>query len=205
MPVNYKGFPLIPAPMVGHSKTYNRNAAGEIIGVDHSFTLDGTIVNIGNLNIHSRETPGYTYTEAVLGAQEYLRLIFNSEPGLLEISGPLGSGNKISAYAETVSLNVEPGTWVNRADYTVELSAKGIFDEGVIGSRLTSTNDEWSYQENPDGTVALTHTVSANGYLIFDNSGNPNTPLSDIIEWVQDRLVSINNGNASGVVEDPTI
>ena len=201
MPVLFDGNQLTPAPFVTINKEYLRDDSGEKIRPQYNITLNGTIVNIGT----SKDSPGAqsnrnlgdpNQMEDVLAEQSRIRDIFTVDGGRLEVSAPAGGGpNTIDAYCRVNSVDFDEGNWVNRADYTIELSTHFIEGDNDDVSQLDSVSETWDFNENIDGTYDVTHTLEAIGARIYSSSG-VNDPLITARNWCRDNAFSIDvNGN----------
>lgn len=191
MPVRYEGpsgtEELIPAPLVTISKAYVRDQANNKLRPDYTFTLNGTIVNIGT-SLDSPDASTDTM-EGILAEQKRIRRLFSSDYGRLEIETPGGGGpNTIDAYCTVESVNFDQGVWVNRCNYNIVLKAVKIEGDNETVEELESKEEGWSITENDDGTYSISHTLSAVGVLITTASGN-NDPISIARNWCRDRSV----------------
>lgn len=191
---------LIPAPLVSIRGGSVRDGNGTKLRNEYSITLNGTIVNIGNAkDSPSAQSYGFARMDDIVSEQARLKELFGNEGGQLELSDPEGSGtNNISCYCLVDSISFNPSTWTTRCDYTVDLRTNQLSPTPQAFEDIESTTNEWSVQQNPDGTVALTHNLSARGILTYAASGVVNSPLTSAKTWCQNRTYDLDaNGNIS--------
>lgn len=190
---------LIPAPLVSIRRGSVRDGNGYKLRNDYLITLNGTIVNVGT----SQDSPdaqsyGFGRMDDIVAEQARIRDLFSNEGGQLEVTDPLGSGNyDISCYCLVDSVNFNQSTWTTRCDYTIDLRTNQITPGLEPFDDIESTTNDWSFQQNPNGTISLTHNLSARGVLNYA-SGTANSPLISARNWCQSRTYSIDtNGNIS--------
>jgi len=208
MPVRFEKSPgnsleLIPAPLVSINKSYIRDSKNNKLRPEFRIRLTGTAVNIGS----SLDSPGTSDNSTfgnmndILAEQERIRNLFSNDGGRLEIEAPEGGGpNTVDCYCIVDSVNFSPSTWTARCEYTVELITYELFrNDGTEDvQEIEQTNDSWSIQENPNGTVSLTHTLSAVGVTMYSSSGINDAQLL-AKTWCQDRSHSISDGEISPI------
>ena len=211
MPVLYNGSGLVPAPFVSINKSSIRGPGNTITGQDYTITLNGTIVNTdgtGNNNLDSPGSSGTTDTRmsGTQGGQNYIRRIFSTDGGLLEIYSPESQTNKFSAYCNVESITFDQGNWVQKNNYTVTLRAK-YTDNNDILNQLEDIQESWETQEVEDETTVLTHKIQAKGRLL-KIGGTYNVPLNIAKQWVYSRSYQLNTGaflenvSGSGIMVD---
>lgn len=190
MPVTFNSSGLVPAPLVSINKTLVRDQRGILTGQDYSITLYGTIVNVDN----SLDSPGAsgalnTRMRGTQGGQNYIKGLFSTDYGLLEISSPESSTNKFSIYCQPESVSFDQGNWVFKNTYTVTL--RGNYASNDLLRELDTIEESWDTQESEDGSASLSHKVRATGRLI-NISGSYNNPLLAAKQWVNSRLYNLN-------------
>lgn len=190
MPVTFNSSGLVPAPFVSINKTLVRDQRGVLTGQDYSITLYGTIVNVDN----SLDSPGAsgasnTLMRGTQGGQNYIKGVFSTDYGLLEISSPESSTNKFSIYCKPESISFDQGNWVFKNTYTVTL--RGNYASNDLLRELETIEESWDTQENEDGSASLSHKVRAVGRLL-NTTGTYNNPLLAAKQWVETRLYSLN-------------
>src|SRR5687767_10083604 len=119
---------LIPSPLVQIQKTNVYREDGKFDHSDVTFSLTGTIVNVGT----SKDSPGADFDEmeGILAEQARIRNLFSVENGRLEIESNNGGGAfTIDAYCFVDSIAFDSGVWVNRCDYTIVLRSRGFADD----------------------------------------------------------------------------
>lgn len=189
MPVRYNGpngvEELIPAPLVQIQKVFIKDEGGNKIQSEYTFTLTGSIVNIGT----DKDSPDATTSgmEGILAEQNRIRTLFSKDGGRLEIEAPDGGGpNTIDAYCFVESIDFSQGIWVNRSDYVVVLKSTKTEKDPDVYEALTSKAESWSINENEDGTYTISHQLNAVGKIIYGASGI-NNPLAVAKQWCKQR------------------
>lgn len=190
MPVLYNGNSLIPAPLVTVVENHTRK--GTTVFVEDTFTLTGTILNLG-ISLDSPAALGHNgTTDGIIAEQARIRGIFNrnSDGGLLQIVSPASSGSNISAYCTIESVDFASSVWVPICNYTVVLKCnQGIQGDasGTIG--LADFNETWTVNENEDRTFSMSHNIEARGTLSY-GGGGLNNPLQVAQNYVSSRRYS---------------
>jgi hypothetical protein len=191
MPVIFNGFSLTPAPLVTITKQLVRDEGGRKLHTEYTFTLNGTIVNVGT-NIDSPAAASYDGMEGILAEQTRIRNIF-ADGGRLEISSPNGGGpNTIDAYCTLDNINFDQGVWFNRCNYTIVLKAPQLLLDASESSGVTAASENWSINENDDGSYSINHSLNAVGALFYTVSGL-NNPLIAAKAWCQARSFALSN------------
>lgn len=186
MPVTFNSVSLVPAPLVNLQEDLILKEGTTTPIREYTFTLNGTIVNIDTV-LDSPGASGTTGMIGILAEQSRIRSAFDGRAGLLVIQSPQGTTNQVQAYCRTKSVTFPPGTWVNKCEYTIVLTADSLVGESGILDQLTSNNENWSVTENEDGTYAINHQVQAKGRLITFDNGTSNDPLAAAKQWVSTR------------------
>lgn len=202
MPVLINNIAISPAPLVTINKQILTAEDGTPLGQTYQITLEGSLVAV---------PPGTSAvaTDARLGVllakQDNLSLLFKEDGQTLEFYSPDGS-QVTKCNPKVISIEFQKGIWVDKTDYTVTLEAPSLYaDDFVPTQHVSDVRDEWQIEEagfstdNGSSTLKpiwqLTHTVSANGKLSYDESGTPNTPWEDARDWVINRLGTSNFAN----------
>jgi hypothetical protein len=205
MPVRYNGpngiEELIPAPLVEIDKTFVKDEGGNLLRTDYTFTLNGTIVNVGT----EKDSPDADNNgmEGILAEQERIRKLFSKQGGRLEIEAPDGGGpSTIDAYCTVESLHFNPGVWVNKSEYVIVLKSSKIEVDTTEGAGLSARSENWSVTENEDGSYSISHQLSATGTLVYNATG-ANDPLDVARTWCRDRSYVIStSGGLSSIAID---
>lgn len=183
MPVTFDGKALVPGPFVQYNVQPRKLPNGRISGFDTTFNLTGTIVNVDS-TLDSSGAIDATRMQGVLLGQAYIKDMFDVETGLLEISAPETSSNKITAYCQPTNLAFNNGTWVNRCDYSIDLFSNNV--SGLLSSELESISENWSVTETEHNIFTIVHTIEAKGLLV-PSGGGFNNPLNAAKAWVRSR------------------
>ncbi len=204
MPVRFKGEELIPAPFVSIQREFQKKA--DIIFSEYTYTLTGTIVNVGT----SKDSPGAqsygSSMEDILAEQKRIRNLFNEDSfgSRLEIETPDGGGpDTIDAYCDVISVGFGEGTWVDRCRYTITLKSKRIeSDDDQNNSAIQDYNEDWSINENDDKSWSLSRKMDARGALIYISAGTSNNPIEDAKAFIRARKYSI---DVNGTLNHPGV
>ncbi|TXT66126.1 MAG: hypothetical protein BAJALOKI3v1_50126 [Promethearchaeota archaeon] len=182
---------LIPAPFVSWSKTNVRGSDGIILHPEYNFTLTGTIVNVGK-TLDSTGASGYPGNDmnGVLNEQTRIRNLF-TDGGLLKIDAPSTSGHPLLAYCQVDNVGFSPGTWTNRNEYTVSLKSFAVSGESI--TELAGTSENWSLNEQQNGTYNITHTLEAVGKHRYSDTGS-NDALRVARDWCYDHAYVVQSG-----------
>lgn len=191
---------LIPAPLVSIREEYVRDSGDVKLRPEFSITLNGTIVNVGTAqDSPDAQSFGFARTQDIINEQARIRELFSNDGGQLVIEDPLGSGtNNLSCYCRVnaVSFPDEASTWTTRCNYTIDLTTYQLDPTPEDFSEVDSTENSWSVEEQTDGTITLSHSLSARGVLNYSQSGVMNNPVLVARNWCQDRTYSLDgNGN----------
>ncbi len=188
---------LIPAPLVNINKSYIRDEAGNKLRPEYAISLTGKIVNIGVSGIDS---PGATVDSAYnngvammgyLSEQQRIRQIFSKDGGKLNIATPVGTNTyDLNFYCQVEDIRFPQSTWVYLGDYEIDLKAVILDTDGESYEELDSTKEDWSINENQDGTFNISHQLQAVGALIYTSSG-VNDPLISARNWVSSKRYGI--------------
>lgn len=190
---------IVPAPFVSIEKTYVFDGQGNVLHPQYSLTLDGTIVPVASGEFGDLVRNGQIDfgMDNIVRQQVAMRDLFSQQYGRLEINSPGGGPDTIHAFCQVQGLNFEEGTWVQTCDYTVNLTTAELLDEeGPSSDLITSNSEDWSINEEENGTFALTHTVSAVGLIHAEVSGLVDAQ-SAAREWVRKYSYAINGSNLS--------
>lgn len=198
MPVRFETSPgvfedLTPAPLVSIRSTSVRDSAGNKLRNDYIITLTGTIVNVGT----DKDSPhaqsfDFGKMQDILNEQARIRQLFSNEGGMLEIEDPNGTmSNNLYGYCLVESIDFPPSTWTTRCDYVITLTSQQLNPNPETFDLVEQTTNDWSVQENSDGTIALTHNLSARGILTYAQSGVVSDPLQSAKDWCLNRSYSV--------------
>ena len=182
MPVKFNNLPLVPAPLVTYSVNFEPNDKGKPKFKRYSISLTGTIVNIDTA-LDSNGASGLSGLSGVLVGQDYVRDVFSQE-GLLQI---ISGEQELSFWAKPESISFEDGVWVNRSDYTINLSSDGITGDSFPEEELSAFSDSWSFSDNPDGTQNVTREISAAGFTWIDDAGENQNNFEYVKSFVEGK------------------
>lgn len=222
MPITIGNKKLIPAPLVTFDKQLVFTDDGRPISSVYNITLQGTLLpSKGSPTSQGWYTgPGEPSDESfsddasrhnsLLQKQEYIREAF-TVPGFKLSYAPPG-GNPVEFFPTLRSIEFEPGPWVIRSDYSIQLetnyvnrvgtsaedlftlpsgvNANGLFN--VSGYFLDSVADNLQIRERDDGTgfVDVERTVSAKSRTTYNISGVTTEAWKIAKAWVDVRLAS---------------
>jgi hypothetical protein len=155
--VYYNNTRLLPAPLISWTVEPEFDSLGIRRFERTRLSLDGAILIV----------PSGSY-EQLFVKQSGLRDVFSQDFKDFVILA--GNGNKtyqrgtiISSglKPKVISVNIEPDIQVNKIKYAIELEAL-VAASGASG--VVGLSNQWSFRENSeDGTVTITHNVSAEG------------------------------------------
>ncbi len=215
---------LVPAPFVNFSKTYNLTGDGRKLSPTFQLTLNGTILAAkGSPFSNGTWYSGVAYPSdetitgnddrfnSILAKQEAIRELF-TQPGSLMRYGPPTGLSPVSGYFRAVSINFEPGTWVDQCKYSIVLETELLNkvnsekSEDYLGDFadlfLTQASEQYSISqdENAD-TFTVTHNISAVGKAAYSGIStlyNANAePWQNAKTWVVGRAA---NGISSSLI-----
>lgn len=191
MPVIYNNVEIRPAPFASIAKSYTFDDQGHVLTPEYTIKLTGSLVPSGtNGQIEYK-------MDHIVSAQQYLRSAFSTQYGRLELNSPNGSPKRIEAYCRVESVDIDPGPWVSKTDYSIVLKATQLLDEeGPASEYIKSKTENWSVSENADGTYSVTHSLNAVGAQIFTSSGLLDT-LSYAKAWCRDNSYTFSTGTIS--------
>lgn len=206
--VSYDGRRLIPAPLVSISRERVESEDGGPLGPAFSVTLRGTLVaykgspdSTGQLWTQSgypddEEVPAQERLASLLRKQEAIRRLFVSDGAILEIQNAPAAPLKIRPRVRSVEFPEGPYhtvceyVIVCEADYVEGLADAGLFESSP---RVRGVSEEWSIEPLDEniGTLTLTHSLSATGKRLFDESGgllDGKKPWENARDWVLTKL-----------------
>ena len=208
MSVIFNGYSITPAPLVTISKEYSYSDS-EKIGVNYQINLviylvshkgsprsklDATLSATGwggpasAFWISSGYPPDETIPfsqrlAAIERKQEFLRQLFSTNGGLLEIQSESGDA-PMKCRCDIVGINFDEGVWVEYCRCTVTLrtnwlSVNGVtVDEDAFTNYVESASESWQIETSEDAessirprTYRLSHSVSAKGKREYDSVG----------------------------------
>jgi len=192
------GRKIIPAPLVTINKQYNTNPDGRKVGSVYNITLEGTLLpwrgspsgNYSSLDDAFHTLGGYPADETYAGGnedfdnilrkQEALRWLFSQNGGSLEWQ-PSGGQPVVKCNARVIAVDFEPGQWVNRCDYRIQLQANWIYINGTeyvedtnAQDMIESSTENWSFNEiagRESEQLTVRHEVSAKGIIGYEPDG----------------------------------
>lgn len=192
--VAYAGKLLRPSPFVNITKTYQKSGDDLIVGSLYTITISGTIVafkgspnsskvfdSTGN-GLADENIDNDSRLAAIIRKQEAIRELFSEEGKEFYIQSDDAS-EPLKLYPRIVSVNVPEGAWYNTAPYQVTLEVDRLpnEDDKLLGTNyyISSANENWSLEtddQNPESeniprTYRLTHSVSADGKRVYDETG----------------------------------
>jgi hypothetical protein len=239
--VSYNSCKLIPVQFINFQKNYQKSSDGTSIGALFSIQIQGTLVAwkgspmgsglIGDANYDATygafwvaednppdEVLGtFNHFDHIINKQEYMRRLFSVEGRLLEIQSCDGTP-PIKCNPRILSIAFEPGNWVDRCGYTIDLEADVVVGEIITGDYgedtftefISEASENWQL-ENLDSaenvsqqhTWRLTHNVQAKGKRFYDVAGALEKPAwEQARSWVHPRLgLDLNRISATGVID----
>lgn len=218
MPLRINDKRLIPAPLVTIGKSLQFTNDGRPLSTIFNITLRGTLLpNRGSpmsFGWHESDDdpPAETFItddekfDSLLSKQELLRELL-SAPGF-DFTYYSEGYDRVSCKPQLIDINFEPGIWVIRTDYTIQLQSPSL-DKGrtelqeddlllgASGLNLRSVNDDWTIREREEdkGSYEVTRRVSAVASVIY-TSGNFSYPSGyepwrNAKTWVDYRLATV--------------
>lgn len=171
MPVIIGGNSIRPAPQVTFQVGHDRTGDGRMLGNTVRATLRGTIVTD---KVDDTDTPHTIETKlaTVLAKQQQLRDWFAADGVWLEVQGWDGSAPTKFMVQNVESIEFDPGLWVERCDYTIELSGQSFADGNANTDHVESATESWQFEEaEGPHTYRGTHTVQVKGKKTFNAEG----------------------------------
>jgi hypothetical protein len=155
--VYYNNTRLLPAPLISWAVEPDFDSLGIRRYEKTKLTLEGSILIV----------PSGSY-EQLFVKQSGLRDVFSQDFKDFVILA--GNGNKTYQQGTVISsglrpkvtsISISPDIQVNKLDYSIELEAVNAAS-GISG--VSNLTNQWSFKENSeDGTITITHNVSAEG------------------------------------------
>ncbi len=197
--LSYGGKKIVPAPLVSINKTYNNTADGQHLGVTYDLQLIGTLVpflgspsgnysdinnafftSVGDPPDQDFESPPGDFN-SLLRKQEAIRHLFKNDG--LELSWEPAGSVAVRCNPRVNSISFSQGTWTQRVDYTIDLSADNIIINGIgtedeslpASGSIKSATEEWDFQDVPGHIGSgfnVTHTVTAQGIASYEGAGS---------------------------------
>jgi hypothetical protein len=205
MVFKYRGYDIEPAPLVTVSKEYILAGDGTKLSTNYNVSLTGSLLpnrgspnSSGGLTAFSTSSPNAdesfvtseTKFQAMLNKQQSMRVLFSSNGESLEWYPTAGQGIKF--YPIINSINFDNGVWVDRCNYTVNMTTNKLFnhngqpieDTGDFNTfNIKSASDSFTLTEVNDGseTYQLSRTVSAVGFFQRNTAGTSTDPLTGTV------------------------
>jgi len=207
---------IVPAPLVTINKQGIFSDDGRLVNTQYQIGLRGTLLpDMGSPRVsgwHASETdvPNDTTIvtvdashNAILLKQEYMRELF-ANTGLYFYYAPSGQ-NAVECYARLNAISFDPGVWVQKCDYTIDLSANylnkvgssGIEDNWYLNSSgygLVRVSDSFSIARREDSLTSynIARTVAATAQTVWNVSGIANGEAwKNAKAWVTARITSV--------------
>jgi len=228
--VIYFGQAIIPAPLIGITKNYIKAGDGTKLGINYGITITGTLLPFMGSPSGTFTSPADAFWtlsgdppdesfanndaafSSLIKKKEALRYLFSQEGKLLEIYAG-ASPAIIRCNPRIVSIDFANGQWVDREEYTITLEADWIFIAGLSKDKeddlevelIKSGQETWSFDERPgqsDNVFEVSHTVSAQGILGYDETGVPFVGSGEIAggeswkhakKWCDNRVIGTVN------------
>ncbi len=208
--ISYNGRKLIPCPILSISKTYSRTEDEcEKLCPEFEIQLNGTICigkgsptesgTFWTTSGSPPDTPAYSVDNALnyaLRKQEAIRGLFSQDGLWFEIQ-PWDNTTPTKFRPIVNSINFEEGQWVDRVDYTINLTTHQIFGplfpsgEDSITPCIENANETWNLEINEDAnntiltnTYRLSHEINAKGKCHYDEDGNHYPPWKHARDYV---------------------
>ena len=207
---------VIPAPLVTHSKQLITAGDGKAIGTSHTLSLRGTLIP----GMGSPFSTGWWTSEVdfngtevmsddndrhnnLLIKQELLRHLLSQGESVKIAYAPSGDP-QVVFYGKLRNINFEPGVWVQRTDYQVELVGEVVDKAGITGYEnafaystsgyyLTAAGDTWQIAQQ-DGNVPqynISRTVSATATASYGAGGLIAEAWVNARNWVLNRVSGV--------------
>jgi hypothetical protein len=169
---------------MSYSQTPLTNDAGERLADVVTLSFEGVLLNLDDMTsgdasamIALRDA----MTNALSGNGNEFQLLHN-----LNSTQPSGTPIISGIYPRVEGLTYDAGTWVNRIDYSFDLTYETNFVSGTVP--IESYSDNWDFQED-EGTrsIRISHSVNAKG-INTAQSGGDSTALANAKTWVLARV-----------------
>lgn len=188
MPLIYNGKKIIPAPLVSIKRASDVTEDGKEIGQTYTITLTGQLVaykgspdSSGVFWTNTGYPPDEVVTSdsrltAILRKQQALDDLFRNQGKTLEIQ-PFDGAAPVTCNPRVISVEFEQGRWFETVPYTITLEAdyiEGLNTDNVSrAGKIKKANEEWNLEslDETRGTYRLTHSVSATGKRVYDETG----------------------------------
>lgn len=218
---------IVPAPLVNITKNYIKTGDGTGVGALYDIVITGTLLpfrgspsgsftDISNsFWTQSGDPPDEVFAgtevafEHLIKKQEALRFLFRQEGKTLEIFPSCSGTCAVKCNPRVISIQFPQGQWVDRAEYTITLEADWIFINNFTSDKednfevelIKSGQEQWSFDEiqGQIGNVyTVSHTVSSQGILGYDETGSPFVGPGEIAggeswkhakKWCENRIV----------------
>ena len=207
---------IIPAPVVTHNKQIVFTNDGKPIGTSHTINLRGTLLP----DKGSPYTTGFWSSEAdfngtestvddndrhnnLLIKQELLRHLFSQSESVKLAYAPSGDP-QVTFYGKLRGINFDPGVWVQRTDYSVDLVGEIVDKTSVTGYEnafaysasgyyLTAATDNWqvAQQDGANPQFNISRNVSATAVASYGVSGLINEAWRNAKDWVLTRVSGV--------------
>lgn len=189
------GFPLDPCPVISNiSRNFNRTSSGKIIGCSYTIDIEGLLIN---------KEGGI---QDLLIKQKELAALLQCDCSLFQIKCGPEILFQTQIAQNSISFSGSENNWVYTIPYTINITSNQIDGFNCCSTEnLSSQQESWSIQENPDCRVfaidgvrsvrrfSITHSISASAIdqcpAPFDtNDSNTGEGHNIAREWVKNNL-----------------
>jgi len=156
-PSDQKTYCFEPVPLLGESKEFLKTDGGKELAIIHTLTFNGTLLPM--MPELSGVPDGSTCISILDRKRTQMCQALSEDRGdllVVDVSGyPI-----ISAKPIVRSLDFEEGTIVQQSPYSVVFEYEEVLNTGCP---VRDYSENWSFNQNENDTVGVTHTISAVG------------------------------------------
>lgn len=145
----YGDYEFVPVPIFTWATEMLRDGKGDALILRHTLDFTGDLLyTVGDGSVATMIAKKEALEHALASGS---KMFVISKDGAAVISG---------VYPVVTNFNANEGVWVDRINYTFNLS----YDENFYGSGIASYTETWDFEEAPDRhTATAKHNVSAVG------------------------------------------
>jgi hypothetical protein len=156
-PSDQRTYCFEPVPLLGESKEFLKTDGGKELAIVHTLTFNGTLLPM--MPELSGIPSGSTCISILDRKREQMCQALSEDRGdllVVDVSGyPI-----ISAKPIVRSLDFDQGTIVQQSPYSLVFEYEEVLDTGCP---VRDFSENWSFNQNENDTVGVTHTISAVG------------------------------------------
>lgn len=131
--LSYGTYPFSPVPLLRLGITANKAGNGELLGLTWTATFTGDLVEVSGGGLTSIRNQQDLLEAAIFEQDQGSRLLLKCDATTL-----------LDVYPRVTSLSFDPGIWVNRSPYTIEMEFDSLVED--INQYVSAYDETWTFE-----------------------------------------------------------